>query len=239
MKIDILAIGVHPDDVELGCSGTLMSHIEQQKKVVILDLTEGELGTRGTVATRYKEASEAQEIIGALKRENLKIRDGFFINDEVTQLKLIQKIRTYQPKWIIGNAPKDRHPDHGRAYELIKTASFLSGLRQIKTYNEEGNLQEAWRPEKVISYIQDEYIQPDFYVDISNFMTRKVEAIKAFKTQFIASASDDPQTYISNPFFLKKIEARAMLFGQRIGVEAAEGFLIDQPIGLASFSELL
>lgn len=239
MKVDILAIGVHPDDVELGCSGTLMKHIDLGHKVMILDLTEGELGTRGTVDTRYKEATRALQIIGAVGRENLQIKDGFFKNDEATQLKLIQKIRRYQPKWIIGNAPRDRHPDHGRAHQLIKTASFLSGLRKIETFSDNDQVQEAWRPEKVFSYIQDEYIAPHLYVDISDYMDRKIEAIKAFKTQFLPEGSEDPQTYISNPLFLKKIQARALLFGQRIGVNYGEGFLMDQPLGVAHFEDLL
>lgn len=239
MKVDILAIGVHPDDVELGCSGTLIKHIQKGFKVGILDLTEGELGTRGTVAIRYEESALAAKRIGASFRDNLQIRDGFFENNELTQRVLIQKIRQYQPRWIIGNAPLDRHPDHGRAHELIKAAVFLSGLRRIETFSDDGLLQSPWRPEKVMSYIQDSYIEPDFYVDITDQIEAKKESIRAFGSQFFAEGSDDPQTYITSPLFLKKLEARALLFGQRIGVNYAEGFLSDRAIGVQALDQLL
>lgn len=239
MKVDILAIGVHPDDVELGCSGTLIKHIQKGFKVGILDLTEGELGTRGTVAIRYKESALAAERIGASFRDNLQIRDGFFENDELTQRVLVQKIRQYQPQWIIGNAPLDRHPDHGRAHELIRTAAFLSGLRRIETFSSDGLLQEPWRPEKILSYIQDTYIEPDLYVDITDQMEQKAESIRAFGSQFFAEGSQDPNTYITNPLFLKKLEARALLFGQRIGVNYAEGFLMDRAVGIKTLDQLI
>ncbi|HLS71555.1 MAG TPA: bacillithiol biosynthesis deacetylase BshB1 [Chitinophagaceae bacterium] len=238
-KVDILAIGVHPDDVELGCAGTIIKHIKKGWKVAVLDLTEGELGTRGTVAIRYNEAKEAAKRMGISYRRNMQIADGFYENNKENQLKLISEIRRARPRWIIGNAPIDRHPDHGRAYELIRDACFLSGLRQIITYEDNGKVQEAWRPEKVLSYIQDEYIEPDLYINISEEMDAKNHAIAAFESQFFSDASKDPDTYITNPLFLKKLKARALLFGQRIGVEYAEGFLVDRKIGIDSLDQLL
>jgi N-acetylglucosamine malate deacetylase 1 len=239
-KLDILAVGVHPDDVELGCSGTLINEIKRGKKIGILDLTQGELGTRGTVETRYEEAANAAMLIGAAIRENLKMRDGFFKNDEEHQLKLIQAIRKYQPEIIIGNVLNDRHPDHGRAGHLISDASFLSGLAKIETTDEKGNSQKKWRPKYVLQYIQDWYHEPDFLIDISNVFEQRMKSIQAYRTQFNSGAGEDgPQTYISTPDFLESVIARARMLGKRIGVKYAEGFLTEKKIGINNLDALV
>ena len=239
MKLDILAIGVHPDDVELGCSGTLINEIKRGKKVGILDLTQGELGTRGTVATRYEEAAMAAKIIGVHARENLKMRDGFFKNDEEHQLRLIRVLRKYQPDVVFGNILEDRHPDHGRAGNLIYDACFLSGLKAISTQDDDGNEQEKWRPKMLLHYIQDRFHEPDMIVDISDVWEQRMEAVKAYKTQFAATAGDGPQTYISTPEFMEALSARARLLGKRIGVKYGEGFLSKKSIGLHSLDALV
>ncbi len=239
MKLDILAIGVHPDDVELGCSGTLIKEIKQGKKVGIVDLTQGELGTRGTIETRYQEAADAAKIMGIHARENLKMRDGFFKNDEAHQMQVIQVLRKYRPEIVIGNILEDRHPDHGRAGQLVYDACFLSGLRQVKTNDEEGNEQEKWRPKYLLHYIQDRFYEPDFVVDISDVFEQRMEAIKAYKTQFHDPQSNEPATYISNPDFLEAIVSRARLLGKRIGVQFAEGFLTKKNIGISSLDALV
>ncbi len=241
MKLDVLAIGVHPDDVELGCSGTLIKEIIKGKKAGIVDLTQGELGTRGTIESRYKEAAEAAKIIGVSVRENLKMRDGFFKNDEAHQLQLIQVLRKYQPEIVIGNIMEDRHPDHGRAGQLIYDACFLSGLKQIKTTNAEGEEQDRWRPKYLLHYIQDRFHEPDLIVDISDVWEQRLESIKAYKTQFHNSSDDinELQTYISSPEFLESIIARARLLGKRIGVQFAEGYTSQKSIGINSLDALL
>jgi bacillithiol biosynthesis deacetylase BshB1 len=239
MKLDILAIGSHPDDVELGCSGTLINEIQKGKKAGIIDLTQGELGTRGTIETRYQEAADAGRIIGISVRENLKMRDGFFKNDEEHQMQLIKVLRKYQPEIVIGNILEDRHPDHGRAGWLIYDACFLSGLRQIKTYNDDGSEQEKWRPKMLLHYIQDRFYEPDFIVDISDVWEQRVEAIKAYKTQFHNPGLNEPQTYISSPEFMEALTARARLLGKRIGVKYGEGFLSKKNIGLRSLDALV
>lgn len=233
MKLDILAFGVHPDDVELSCAGTLLVEIARGKKVGIIDLTQGELGTRGTAATRKAEAAAAAEIMGVHVRENLAMRDGFFANDEVHQLQVIQKIRQYQPEIVLANALEDRHPDHGRSSKLVSDAAFLSGLRKIETKHE-NVLQEAWRPKYVFHYIQDRYIKPDFVVDISSVFDKKVAAIKAYTTQFHNPNAQDaePQTYISAPGYLDTVLYRHRMLGKSIGVEYAEGFLSPKMIGV-------
>ena len=203
MKLDVLAIGVHPDDVELGCSGTLITEVKRGKKVGIVDLTEGELGTRGTVESRYQEAADAAKIIGAVARENLKMRDGFFKNDEEHQLQVIRVLRKYQPEIVIGNILDDRHPDHGRAGHLVYDACFLSGLKQIKTKDDTGAEQEKWRPKYLFHYIQDRFHEPDFIIDITDVFEQKMASIKAYTTQFHNPESTEPQTYISNPDFLE------------------------------------
>jgi bacillithiol biosynthesis deacetylase BshB1 len=241
MKLDILAIGVHPDDVELGCSGTLINEIKGGKKAGILDLTQGELGTRGTIETRYKEAADAAMIIGVAVRENLKMRDGFFRNDEEHQLQLIQAIRKYQPEIIIGNILSDRHPDHGRAGHLISDACFLSGLSKVETKDANGKLQEKWRPKYFLQYLQDWFHEPDFLIDISDVFDQRMKAISAYTTQFhtTESSADGPQTYISTPDFYEALIARARMLGKRIGVKYAEGFLTVKKIGIRSLDALI
>ncbi|MEO5562367.1 MAG: bacillithiol biosynthesis deacetylase BshB1 [Chitinophagaceae bacterium] len=241
MKLDILAIGVHPDDVELGCSGTLINEIKKGKKAGILDLTQGELGTRGTIETRYQEAANAAMIIGVSVRENLKMRDGFFKNDEEHQRQLIQAIRKYQPEIIIGNILDDRHPDHGRAGRLISDACFLSGLAKIETKDGKGKLQEKWRPKYFLQYLQDWFHEPDFLIDITDVFEQRMQSVTAYTTQFhtAASTADGPQTYISTPDFLEAIIARARMLGKRIGVKYAEGFLTEKKIGIRNLDALI
>ena len=239
MKLDVLAIGAHPDDVELGCSGALINEVKRGKKVGIIDLTQGELGTRGTIETRYQEAADAARIMGIHARENLKFRDGFFVNDEAHQLKLISAIRKYQPEIVIGNIMEDRHPDHGKAGSLIYDSCFLSGLRQVKTTDENGREQEKWRPKYLFHYIQDRFYEPDLIVDISDVWEQRMESIKAYKTQFHDPESDEPQTYLSNPEFLDAITGRARLLGKRIGVQFAEGFISKKNIGIRNFDALV
>lgn len=239
MKLDILAFGVHPDDVELGCSGTIMAALAEGKKVGIVDLTRGELGTRGTPETRKSEATAAAEIMGVTIRENLGIADGFFQNDETNQRKVIEAIRKYRPEIILANAPEDRHPDHGRSAKLVSDAAFLAGLRKIETRDEAGQLQEAWRPSYVFHYIQDRFIQPSFVVDITKYMDKKIESVLAYTTQFNSTGGDEPQTYISSPQFLETVKARAMMLGKRIGVGYAEGYITEKIIGINSFDAII
>ncbi|MBS1920731.1 MAG: bacillithiol biosynthesis deacetylase BshB1 [Bacteroidetes bacterium] len=241
MKLDILAIGVHPDDVELGCSGTLINEIKRGKKAGIVDLTQGELGTRGNIETRYQEAARSAMIIGVSIRENLKMRDGFFCNDEEHQLKLIRVIRKYQPDIVIGNILHDRHPDHGRAGHLISTSCFLSGLSKVETLDEAGKLQQRWRPAYVLHYLQDWYHEPDLLIDISDVFEQRMESIKAYSTQFHVSSSSDegPQTYISTPDFLESVISRARMLGKKIGVKFAEGFITEKKIGIRNLDALI
>ena len=241
MKLDILAIGVHPDDVELCCAGALIKEIKNGKKAGILDLTQGELGTRGTIETRYEEAANAAKIMGVMVRENLKIRDGFFKNDEEHQLKLIRMLRKYQPDIVFGNVRMDRHPDHGRAGDLINDACFLSGLAKIETVDGEGNLQKRWRPRYFFQYMQDWYHEPNLLIDISDVIDIKMQAIEAYTTQFHTDQSDTggPVTYISTPEFKESILARSRLLGKRIGVQYAEGFMSDKQIGLNNLNALI
>ncbi len=241
MKLDILAIGVHPDDVELGCSGTILNEIKLGKKVGVLDLTQGELGTRGTIETRYAEASAAAIIMGIQVRENLKMRDGFLKNDEEHQLQLIKAIRKYQPEIVIGNILDDRHPDHGRAGHLIADACFLSGLIKIETTDENGNNQLRWRPKQVMHYLQDWYHEPDLLIDISDVFEQRMKAIEAYNTQFYTNNSEKggTQTYISSPDFLEAVIGRARLLGKRIGVKYAEGFVMEKKIGIRHLDALV
>ena len=240
MKLDILAFGVHPDDIELSCAGTLLTEKAKGQKVGIIDLTRGELGTRGTAETRDQEASDSAQILGIEIRENLEMADGFFENDKAHQLKIIEVLRKYQPEIILCNAPDDRHPDHGRAARLVEEAAFLSGLRKIET-SFEGKLQGAWRPKYVFNYIQDQYFKPDFVVDISTVIDQKTDAIRAFKTQFFNGndQSGEPQTYISSPEFLNSIISRSAMWGKMIGVKHAEGFLSKKMIGIPGFESLV
>ncbi|MCJ0743749.1 bacillithiol biosynthesis deacetylase BshB1 [Pedobacter montanisoli] len=238
MKLDILVLAVHPDDAELGCSGTILKHIALGKKVGIVDFTRGELGTRGTAQTRDEESRAATEILGLHARENLEFRDGFFKNDEQHQLEIIKMVRKYQPEIVLTNALYDRHPDHGRACELANDALFLSGLRKIETHVD-GASQEAWRPRLVLQYIQDMYIKPDVIIDISKEMNEKLNAIRAFKTQFNSADNSEPQTYISTPAFLEAVIARAREFGKSIGAEYGEGFTSKKLLGVDNLFNLL
>jgi len=241
MKLDILAIGVHPDDVELGCSGTILNEIKLGKKAGILDLTQGELGTRGTAQTRHEEASRAAAILGVQVRDNLKMRDGFFRNDEAHQLLLIAAIRKYQPDIILANVLHDRHPDHGRAGHLIADACFLAGLVKIETTDENGQLQQRWRPKQVLHYLQDWYHEPDILVDISDVFEQRMQSILAYHTQFNTAngGGEGPQTYISTPDFFDSIIARARMLGKRIGVKYAEGFITEKKLGIRSLDALI
>jgi len=238
MKLDILAFGVHPDDVELGCSGTLLAAIAEGKKTGIVDLTRGELGTRGNVETRKAESAKAAKVIGVDVRENLGMADGFFQNDETHQRKVIEMIRKYQPDIILANAFEDRHPDHGRSAKLVADAAFLSGLRKIETKSE-GVSQDIWKPAYVFHYIQDRFIQPSFVVDITAHMDKKMESVLAYGTQFFNPDLNEPQTYISSSQFLETVKARALMLGKRIGVEYAEGFYSEKMIGIKSFDALI
>lgn len=237
MKLDLLVLAVHPDDAELGCSGTIIKHISQGKKVGIVDFTKGELGTRGTIETRAEESKNATAIMGIHARENIGIRDGFFKNDEEHQLQVVKMIRKYQPEIILTNALYDRHPDHGRASDLANDAIFLSGLRKIET-SLDGVPQQPWRPRLTLQYIQDTYIKPDIIVDISEQMEQKIEAIKAFKTQFDSPNENEPQTYISTPAFLQSVIARAREMGKNIGAEYGEGFTSRKLLGVDSLFDL-
>jgi bacillithiol biosynthesis deacetylase BshB1 len=237
MKVNILAIGVHPDDVELGCAGTIMKHIQLGCKVAIVDLTRGELGTRGTAETRDKEAQDAAKILGVSARENLAFADGFFKNDREHQLKLIQVIRKYQPDIVITNAPKDRHPDHGRAAQLTLDACFLSGLQKIETQYD-GEVQKAWRPKTIYHYIQAQYHEPDYVVNISAFFDRKMQAILAYKSQFHNPDSKEPETFISSQQFLDSVKARDLSFGIHTGYPFAEGFLKTRYAGVEDLRDL-
>jgi len=238
MKVDILAFAAHPDDVELTLSGTLMKHIAMGKTVGIVDLTQGELGSRGTIETRYAEAEAATKIMGVHYRTNLKMRDGFFEISEQNKLAIIREIRKCQPEVVFMNAVTDRHPDHGRASKLVSEACFYSGLRMIETIVD-GKQQDAHRPKAMYHYIQDRYIQPDFVVDITEFAERKIEAIMAYKTQFFDPNSSEPQTPISGADFIEFIKARMRELGRPIGAEFAEGFTVERTIGVSNVFDLL
>ncbi|MEQ8240781.1 MAG: bacillithiol biosynthesis deacetylase BshB1 [Cyclobacteriaceae bacterium] len=239
MKINLLAIAAHPDDVELACAGTLIAHSERGFKTGVIDLTRGEMGTRGTADERMKEANAAAEIMGLTIRENMGFEDSFFMNDREHQLKLVAVIRKYRPDIIITNALYDRHPDHGRGAALVEEAVFKSGLRKIETTDIEGNEQDIWRPKKLYFSIQSTSLTPDFYVDISAHQDRKIEAVKAYKTQFFNANSQEPETYISKPEFMDMIESRAQEYGHRIGVKYAEGFQTKQALGVTELYNLI
>jgi len=238
MKLDVLVFAAHPDDAELGCSGTIASLISEGRKVGVIDLTQGELGTRGTADTRLAEAKRSTEILRLSARENLNLGDGFFEINQETILQLVKMIRKYRPDTILANAPEDRHPDHGRGGELQLRASFLSGLVKIETALE-GLNQKPWRATNFYHYIQDRYITPDFVVDITPFYEIKIEAIKAFKSQFNVSETGEPATYISSPEFWEFISARAQEFGHSGGFKYGEGFVKSKQIGLKSLSLLI
>lgn len=238
MKLDILAFGAHPDDVELGCSGTIAKEISIGKKVGIIDLTRGELGTRGSVEIRNSESARASQILGISVRENLDMRDGFFINDEAHQMKIIEMIRKYRPEIVLCNAIQDRHIDHGKGSKLVSDACFLSGLRKIETIiNDEK--QEAWRPKVVYHYIQWENLTPDFVVDISGFLDIKMESILAYSSQFYKENTNEPESPISSKNFLDSVKYRAQDLGRIIGTDHGEGFTVERYLAVNSLSNLV
>jgi bacillithiol biosynthesis deacetylase BshB1 len=238
MKIDILAIGIHPDDVELSCSGTIAKHIAFGKKVGILDLTQGELGTRGNAELRTKEANEAAIILGVSFRTQLNLKDCFFENNEENQKKIIEIIRKHQPEIILCNAISDRHPDHGRASKLVSDSSFYSGLIKIETHSD-NKIQQAWRPKAVYHYIQDQYIHPDFVIDISDFIDIKHKAIMAYSSQFYNPSSNEPETPISSKYFIETVNSKMSILGRDIGVKFAEGFTVNRYPGINSLFDLV
>ena len=238
MKIDILAIGIHPDDVELSCSGTIAKHIALGKKVGILDLTRGELGTRGNAELRTKEANEAAIILGVSFRTQLNLKDCFFENNEENQKKIIEIIRKHQPEIILCNAISDRHPDHGRASKLVSDSSFYSGLIKIETHSD-NKIQQAWRPKAVYHYIQDQYIHPDFVIDISDFIDIKHKAIMAYSSQFYNPSSNEPETPISSKHFIESVNSKMSILGRDIGVKFAEGYTVDRYPGINSLFDLV
>jgi bacillithiol biosynthesis deacetylase BshB1 len=238
MKLDILAFGAHPDDVELGAGGTIAKEVADGKKVGIVDLTRGELGTRGTPELRDEEAIASSRILGIDLRANLSFRDGFFQNDETHQMELVKWIRHYQPEIVLCNSLSDRHPDHGKASALASDACFLAGLNKVNTYWD-GVKQEAWRPQTVYHYIQDRYLKPDLVIDVSEFMDQKMNAVKAFKSQFYDPNSNEPGTAISSKEFIDFLYARCIEFGRPINAKYAEGFKCERIPGINSLFELL
>lgn len=240
MKLDILVFGAHPDDAELGAGATIAKEVASGKKVGIVDLTRGELGTRGTAEIRDREASKAAEVLGVSIRENLQFADGFFVNDKKHQLAVIRMIRKYRPTIVLCNAVDDRHIDHAKGSKLVSDACFLSGLVKIDTkLDEHGEWQEPWRPQHVYHYIQWKNIVPDFVVDVSGFINKKQEAILAYASQFYDPNSDEPQTPISSKNFLDSVHYRARDQGRLIGVEYAEGFTVERTIAVSKLSDLI
>ena len=236
--IDILAIGVHPDDIELSISGTLLKEKKAGRSIGLLDLTRGELGTRGSAELRTQEAMDAAKLLNADFREQLNLRDGFFENNEANIIPIIEMLRKYQPKIVLANAPSDRHPDHGRAAQLISDACFYSGLAKIKTkLNGEG--QPAWRPKAVYNYIQDEFLHPDFVIDVTEFMEDKLKVIQCYGSQFFNPNSKEPITPISSKEFLESVKAKNVTWGRAIGVAYAEGFKTNRYAGVNSLMDLI
>lgn len=238
MKLDILAVGAHPDDVEICCGGTVIKQVNLGQQVGILDLTKGELGTRGSEVIRMEEANAAARALGVHVRENIGLADGFFENNKSSRLEVIRILRKYKPEIVLANSIHDRHPDHGRSASLVEEACFLSGLRMIKT-EAEGVAQEAWRPKAVYHYIQAYFTEPDFVMDISECLEQKLEALRAFKSQFHDPDSKEPETYISRPNFFETIIGRASDLGKSIGVEYGEGFTSGRRIGVNDLFKLL
>ena len=239
MTVDVLAIAAHPDDIEMTCGGTLLSLVAQGKTVAAVDLTRGELGTRGTPEIRLQEANEGSRIMKLSARENMGFRDGFFRNDEEHQMALIPIIRQFRPKIVLTNAPDERHPDHVRAAQLVIETCFFAGLRQIKTVGKDGQPQEAHRPAFVYHFIQDRSLKPDFIVDITPYWEGKISAIKAYKSQFFDPSSNEPQSYISGEPFMKFLEARTRDHGHMIGVEFGEGFVSKRTVGVQDLFALM
>lgn len=237
MKLDILVIAAHPDDAELACSGTIASHIEKGYKVGILDLTQGEMGTRGTPEMRILESNDSSRILGLSARENLGFKDIFFKDDESHQFEIIKIIRKYQPEIVLANAVSDRHPDHAKGASVATHACFMSGLRKIETIYENKH-QEPWRPKFIYHYIQNNYIKPDFVVDVTDFWDLKLASIKAFKSQFYDPQNKEPQSFISSAEFLDFIEARSREFGHSINSKFGEGFTVEKMIGVRDLFDL-
>lgn len=238
MKLDILVFGAHPDDAELGAGGTIAKEIALGKKVGVVDLTRGELGTRGSAEIRDKESAAAAKILGVAVRENLRFRDGFFVNDEAHQIEIIKMIRKYQPAIVLCNAIDDRHIDHGKGSKLVSDACFLSGLRRIET-TIEGEKQQEWRPKLVYHYIQWKNITPDFVVDISTYIDKKTDAILAYASQFHDPNSNEPETPISSKTFIESVHYRAKDLGRLVGVDYAEGFTVERMIAVNSLDDII
>ncbi|WP_430615670.1 bacillithiol biosynthesis deacetylase BshB1 [Flavobacterium sp. JP2137] len=238
MKLDILAFGAHPDDVELGCGATLSKEMSLGKKIGIIDLTRGELGTRGSADIRDQEAAAAAKIMGISVRENLRFRDGFFTNDETHQLEVIRMMRKYRPEIVLCNAVDDRHIDHSKGSKLVSDAAFLSGLRRIETQLD-GQSQQAWRPKVVYHYIQWKNIEPDFVVDVTGFMDTKIQAVMAYSSQFYEPGSNEPITPITSKNFLDSISYRAQDLGRLIGTDFAEGFTVERYLAVNSLDDLI
>lgn len=238
MKVDILAFGAHPDDIELGCGGSIAKAVADGKNVGLIDLTRGELGTRGSASIRDKEAALAAELLGVKFRKNLGFRDGFFVNNEPHQLEIIKLIREHQPELVLCNAIDDRHIDHAKGSQLVSDACFLSGLAKIETNNSVGVAQTAWRPARVYHYIQWKEITPDIVFDISGFLDKKIEAINAYASQFYDEKSDEPATPISSKNFLDSVRYRAQNLGRLAGVDAAEGFTVERTPLITNFDQL-
>ena len=238
MKTDLLVFGAHPDDVELSCSGTILKHIVMGKKVVVIDLTQGELGTRGNASIRKEESEKASKILGIHNRECLMMQDGFFQNDPEHQQKIISVIRRYQPEIVLCNAISDRHPDHSRAGKLVAESCFYSGLLKIEmTHN--GHALSPWRPKAVYHYVQDRYAEPDFVIDVTAYADKKRQSIEAYASQFYTPDSTEPETPISSPEFIESVFAKMAVFGRSIGVRYAEGFQTERIPGVDSLFNLL
>jgi bacillithiol biosynthesis deacetylase BshB1 len=238
MKLDILVLAAHPDDAELGCGGTIAKHIALGYKVGVVDLTRGELGTRGTPEIRKAEAIEAAKTLGLLVRENLGLADGYFQNIKEDQHKIVTAIRKFQPDMVLANAVYDRHPDHGRAAELIYDSCFLAGLTKVETFLD-GVTQKAWRPKNVYHFIQSQSLKPDFIVDVTEYWDVKMKSIRAYKSQFFDPNNSEPETYISSPAFLSMIESRGIEHGHAIGVKYGEGFTVRRPSGVKNLFDLV
>ncbi|MCJ8153574.1 bacillithiol biosynthesis deacetylase BshB1 [Chryseobacterium sp. SSA4.19] len=238
MKTDILAFGAHPDDVELGCGGTIAKMVSEGKICVIVDLTKGELGTRGTDETRKAEAADSAGILGIAARENLGLKDGFLENSQAYQIEIVKMVRKYRPEIVLANAIDDRHPDHAKAAKLVSDACFLSGLRKIETVLD-GENQEAWRPKQIFHYIQWKNIEPEFVIDISEYLDQKIKACMAFKTQFYDPTSKEPETPITSKDFFESLTYRAQDLGRLSGVTYAEGFTSEKLIAMKNFDGII
>ncbi|MDN5204908.1 bacillithiol biosynthesis deacetylase BshB1 [Fulvivirgaceae bacterium BMA10] len=239
MKLDVLVLAAHPDDAELSCSGTILSHIDQGKKVGIVDLTRGEMGTRGTPEIRMQEAEASSKILGLSARENLGLEDVHFTVDKEHKLEVVKMIRKYQPEIILANAISDRHPDHAKGAKLASEANFMAGLKMIETTSDDGIEQDAWKAKVIYHYVQNNYIVPDLVVDISPYWEKKLASIKAFKSQFYDPNSTEPESFISSAEFLEFIEARAKEYGHSIGVKYGEGFTVERNIGVSNLFDLI